>query len=76
MHKFTPQGKAAIQTILRCMREADAAFQRLNADENKACFDAHSEGGSLNHCTRWGLAAAEEIHAEVTAQDQLTPPAA
>lgn len=72
--KFTPEGKAAVETILRCMQEADAAFQSLSADENKACFDFHNEGSSLNHCTRWGLQAAEEVHAEVTEQDVPKPP--
>jgi hypothetical protein len=70
MQKFTPEGKAAIETILRCMQEADEAFQSLNAQENKACFEFHNEGGSLNHCTRWGLQAAEEIHEAVTESDK------
>jgi hypothetical protein len=65
--KFTSQGKAAIETILRCMEDADAAFKSLNADENKACFDFHNETSSLNHCTRWGLTAAQELHAEFVA---------
>lgn len=72
--KFTPEGKAAIETIVRCMQEADAAFRSFNADENKACFDFHNEGSSLNHCTRWGLAAAENIHAAVAEQDTPNPP--
>ncbi|MDT8992785.1 hypothetical protein RQP54_18070 [Curvibacter sp. APW13] len=65
MEKFTPQGKAAIETILRCMQEAHAAFNNLSAVENKACYDFHNEGASLNHCIRWGLSAAEEIHAAI-----------
>lgn len=73
MEEFTPEGKAAIRTILRCMQEADATFQSLNADEKKACFDFHNEDSSLNHCTRWGLTAAEEIHAEVVVQDAPRP---
>lgn len=67
MKKFTPEGKAAIEKILLCMQEADAAFKSLNADENKACFEFHNECSSLNHCTRWGLQAAKEIHTEITA---------
>ena len=69
MENFTPKGIAAIKVILRCMQEAAVAFQSLNADENKACLDFHNEGGSLNHCTRWGLAAAEEIHAQVVSTE-------
>lgn len=67
---FTHDGKAAIATILRCMIEAEKAFSSLNADENKACFDFHNENGSLNHCLRWGLTAAQEIHAAVTHDDE------
>jgi hypothetical protein len=66
MQKFTPEGISAIKTILRCMQEADAAFQSLNADENKACFEFHNEGSSLNHCIRWGLNAAQEIQESVS----------
>ena len=69
MQKFTPEGKATIEKILRCMQEAEAAFSSLNADENKACFDFHNEGNSLNHCIRWGLQAAEEIHAAIVATE-------
>lgn len=66
--KFTSEGKAAIDKILQCMREADAAFRSLNADENEACWEFHAEGCSLNHTTRWGLTAAEEIHAALLEQ--------
>lgn len=69
MLKFTREGKAAIETIVRCMQEADKVFRSLNADENKACFDFHNEGSSLNHCTRWGLTAAEEIYAELNSAE-------
>lgn len=65
MENFTLEGRAAIEKILRCMQDADEAFRSLNADENKACFDFHNEGSSLNHCTRWGLTAAEEIYAKL-----------
>lgn len=68
--KFSPEGKAAIEKILQCMQEADEAFKSLNAEENMACLEFHAEGSSLNHCTRWGLTAAEEIHAAVTEQDK------
>lgn len=70
MMKFTTEGKAAIKTILRCMQEADTAFKSLNNDENMACFDFHIEGFSLNHCTRFGLAAAEQIHADVASEQK------
>ena len=63
--KFTNEGKAAIATILSCMLKADEAFRSLNAEENEACLDLHKEGSSLNHCTRWGLQAADEIWAEI-----------
>lgn len=71
MEKFTPEGKAAIEKILRCMQEADEAFKTLNAEENKACFDFHNEGSSLNHCTRWGLKAAEDVHWGITAHEEI-----
>ncbi len=70
MIEFTTKGKAAIEKILQCMEEADKAFKSLNADENMACWEFHAEGGSLNHCTRWGLSAAEEIHAAVKEHDK------
>lgn len=60
---FTPNGKTALENILCCLKQADAAFATLTADENKACFDFHNENTSLNHCIRWGLQAAEEIQA-------------
>ena len=68
MNKFTPEGKAAIAKILRCMQEAQEAFATLSNEENKACFDFHAEGASLNHCVRWGLTAAEEINASTTSR--------
>lgn len=65
MRNFSAHGKSAIETILKCMQTADEAFRSLSNEENKACLDFHGEGVSLNHCTRWGLTAAEEIRAAV-----------
>lgn len=59
---FTVDGKQAVREILQHMQAASAAFARLNAVENKTCFDFHTEGASLNHCLRWGTQAADDIH--------------
>lgn len=58
---FSSEGQAAIKTILRCMEEAEKAFSTLSADENKICWELHSESASLNHCVQWGLEAAQEV---------------
>ena len=71
MDNFTPEGRAAIEKILRCMQDADEAFRTLNTVEKQACFDFHNESSSLNHCTRWGLQSAEDIHNEVSEQATL-----
>lgn len=62
---FTENGKAAIEQILRLMEEASKEFAKLSAEEDHQCFDFHNEGTSLNHCIRWGLQAAKEIHEEI-----------
>lgn len=59
---FTVDGEKAVCEILQHMQAASAAIARLNAVENKTCFDFHSEGASLNHCIRWGTQAADDIH--------------
>lgn len=64
MMTFTPEGKAAIDTVRRCMREAQVAFATLNDVENAACLEFHAESASLNHCVRWGAQAAEDIATE------------
>ena len=62
MLKFSQTGIVAIEKIRQLMENAAAAFASLSDEENKACFDFHTEGYSLNHCVRWGLYAAENIH--------------
>lgn len=64
--EFTESGKQAIADVLHHMQAAEAAFAKLNAVENKACFDFHNESATLNHCVRWGLQAAEEINSELS----------
>lgn len=59
--EFSDNSKAALATILKCMQEAQAAFNRLSDVEQHQCLDFHNEGSSLNHCLRWGEQAAEEL---------------
>ena len=62
---FTSEGKAELTRILQLLQEADKSFQKLNAVENTASLDFHNESGSLNHCIRWGLQAAEDLNEAV-----------
>lgn len=64
--EFTESGKQAIAEVLHHMQAAEAAFAKLNAVENKLCFDFHNENATLNHCVRWGMQAAEEINSELS----------
>ena len=65
---LTTEGKRAIKEVLRHLQRAEAAFTRLGGTDNHACFDLHGEGTSLNHCLRWGLQAAEEVNAAMSAR--------
>ena len=72
MEEFSIEGRAAIEVIKRCMQEAQRAFGTLSAVESQYCLDFHIEGSSLNHCVRWGLAAAEEIHEKIAMRKIIT----
>jgi len=66
MIQFTSEGKVAIETILRCTKEANDAYKRLSADEQRACREHHLEGDSVEFYLRRGLRAADEIQQAVT----------
>ena len=61
--EFTNNGRKTIAKIKRLLNAANEEFKKLNAVENKECFDFHNENASLNHCLRWGVQAADDIRA-------------
>jgi hypothetical protein len=74
LNEFTPEGILALAEVKKHMDAAAEAFSRLNAVESDLCFDFHNAAASLNHCVRWGQAAAEELLVELNPEAQTDSP--
>ena len=51
----------AVNKIEDLFTKAEALFDEIPDSIQEAILNYHNETGSLNHCIRWGLQAAEEI---------------
>ena len=51
----------AVSKIEDLLNKASDLFNTIPEDIRAAILDYHNVNGSLNHCLRWGLQAAEDI---------------
>lgn len=58
------QSNSVMDALIRIkghMDKAQAEFDQLSDDVKRSALQFHKEGSSLNHCTRWGVTAVDEL---------------